>query len=99
MRKEVIVSAGTLESPKLLQLSWIGPAAHLEQLGIDPVVDAPAVGRNLQDHRLLAVQFRLNRPLSINPNLRGLGLIKSLLHYLLTSKGIMSTGSTTSSPF
>lgn len=93
VRKEVIVSAGTLESPKLLQLSGIGPATYLRQLGIDPVVDAPAVGRNLQDHRLLAVQFRLNRPLSINPHLRGLGLIKSLLHYLLTSKGIMSTGS------
>jgi len=92
-RKEVIVSAGTLESPKLLQLSGLGSSNYLRSFGIKPVVDLPGVGRNLQDHRLLAVQFRLNRPMSINPHLRGLGLIKSLLHYMLTSKGIMSTGS------
>lgn len=93
VRREVIVSAGALESPKLLQLSGIGPADHLRGLGIAPRVDAPEVGRNLQDHRLLVAQYRINRPISINPRLRGLGLLRSLIYYLLTSRGIMSTGS------
>jgi len=49
-RKEVIVSGGALESPKLLMLSGIGPEHHLEQMGIDTVIHSPAVGNYLQDH-------------------------------------------------
>ena len=47
---EVVLSAGVFDSPKLLMLSGIGPAAELAGLGIDPLVDLPGVGRNLQDH-------------------------------------------------
>ncbi|PZR46750.1 MAG: GMC oxidoreductase [Paraburkholderia fungorum] len=93
VRKELIVSAGTLESPKLLQLSGIGSAAHLQKFGISTLVDLPGVGQNLHDHRLLAVQYRINRPISINPGLKRFGLVKNIIYYLLTSKGIMSTGS------
>lgn len=93
IRKELIVSAGTLESPKLLQLSGIGPKDCLKKFNIPVVVDLPGVGQNLHDHRLLCVQFRINKPISINHGLKGLGLIKNLLYYMLTSKGIMSTGS------
>jgi choline dehydrogenase-like flavoprotein len=46
---EVIVAAGTFNSPQILMLSGIGPAAHLRMMGIDPVIDLP-VGKNLQDH-------------------------------------------------
>lgn len=49
-RKEVILSSGAFGSPQLLMLSGIGPAAHLKSFGIEPVLDLPGVGQNLQDH-------------------------------------------------
>lgn len=56
--REVIVSAGALQSPKLLMLSGIGPAGHLQSHGIDVVADLPGVGQNLQDHVQLPVVFK-----------------------------------------
>jgi choline dehydrogenase len=56
-RHEVVVCAGTIESPKLLMLSGIGPAADLRRLGIEPLVDLPGVGENLHDHVLAPVIF------------------------------------------
>ncbi|MQA17168.1 MAG: choline oxidase [Pseudonocardiaceae bacterium] len=49
-RREVIVSCGAIDTPKLLMLSGIGPAEHLRDVGVDVVLDAPGVGENLQDH-------------------------------------------------
>lgn len=49
-RREVLLSAGALLSPQILMLSGIGPAAHLQQVGVQPLLDAPGVGANLQDH-------------------------------------------------
>ncbi len=57
--REVIVSAGAFLSPKLLMLSGIGPADQLRSHGIEPIVDLPGVGQNLQDHLQLPVVFRL----------------------------------------
>jgi choline dehydrogenase-like flavoprotein len=59
---EVIVCAGTIESPRLLLLSGIGPAAELERLGIDVREDLPGVGRNLHDHVLCPVIFSASQP-------------------------------------
>ncbi len=52
--KEVILSAGSIDSPRLLMLSGVGDAADLAALGIKPVAHVPGVGRNLQDHVILA---------------------------------------------
>ncbi|MFK0570180.1 GMC family oxidoreductase [Endozoicomonas sp.] len=60
-RNEVVISAGAIESPKLLMLSGIGPAEHLETLDIDVVADLP-VGDNLQDHLMVPVPFSVNSP-------------------------------------
>jgi choline dehydrogenase len=67
---EVVVSAGTIETPRLLQLSGIGPAAELDRLGIDVLVDLPGVGENLHDHVLSPVIFSASRP--VPPPLPGL---------------------------
>ncbi|TDG41454.1 hypothetical protein AWZ03_012130 [Drosophila navojoa] len=58
-RKEVIVSAGAINTPQLLMLSGVGPAKHLREVGIKPIADL-AVGYNLQDHTAPAVTFRCN---------------------------------------
>ncbi len=63
--REVIVSAGTFLSPKLLMLSGIGPADHLRSQGIPPIIDLPGVGQNLHDHLQLPViyQSKVDRPM------------------------------------
>jgi len=67
---EVIVCAGTLESPKLLQLSGIGSGETLRPLGIDVVVDLPGVGANLHDHALVPIIYA--SPRSVPPAVPGL---------------------------
>jgi len=59
-RREVILAAGAIGSPQLLMLSGIGPAAELQALGITVVRDAPGVGRNLQDHYIARLTYRLS---------------------------------------
>ncbi len=67
---EVIVCAGTIESPRLLMLSGIGPATELGRLGIEPLVDLPGVGENLHDHVLAPVIFAART--SVPPAVPGL---------------------------
>ncbi len=55
--KEIILSGGTFESPKLLMVSGVGPAQHLTDHGIKPIVDLPGVGQNLQDHLMVLMYF------------------------------------------
>lgn len=69
--REVIVSAGTFFSPKLLMLSGLGPADHLKAHGIAVVVDLPGVGQNLQDHMQLPVVYRSNVELPMPTLLTG----------------------------
>jgi choline dehydrogenase len=61
--REIVVSGGVVESPKLLMLSGVGPADHLRTTGIPVVVDLPGVGRNLQDHPRVSVVHRALRPI------------------------------------
>ncbi|SLN11929.1 Oxygen-dependent choline dehydrogenase [Roseovarius albus] len=64
-RAEVIVSASSINSPKILMLSGIGPAAHLSEHGIDVVADRAGVGQNLQDHLELYIQMAASQPVSL----------------------------------
>jgi choline dehydrogenase len=66
---EVILCGGAINTPQLLQLSGVGEAKHLKSLGIQPVVDLPGVGENLQDHLEVYVQHACTQPVSMQPNL------------------------------
>lgn len=65
-RREVIVAASSINSPKILMLSGIGPAEHLRENGIAVVADRPGVGRNLQDHMELYIQQESTKPITLN---------------------------------
>ncbi|EJZ09155.1 GMC family oxidoreductase [Mycolicibacterium vaccae] len=65
---EVIVSAGAVDSPRLLLLSGVGPAAELEAVGVDVVHDLPGVGRNLHDHPVCGVVYEAAQPLPVGQN-------------------------------
>jgi choline dehydrogenase len=67
---EVILCAGAINSPQLLQLSGVGNADELRALGIDVVADVPGVGENLQDHLEVYIQYRCLQPVSMQPYLR-----------------------------
>ena len=64
-RREVIIAASSLNSPKLLMLSGIGPAAHLAEHGVDVIADRPGVGQNLQDHLELYLQIASSQPITL----------------------------------
>ena len=63
--REVIIAASSINSPKLLMLSGIGPAAHLAEHGIDVVADRAGVGQNLQDHLELYIQMAASQPITL----------------------------------
>jgi choline dehydrogenase len=84
---EVILSSGAIGSPRLLQLSGIGPADHLAGLGIDVVCDQPQVGANLQDHLDLYCIAELSGPYSYDRYARPHWAALAGLQYLLTRKG------------
>lgn len=67
-RAEVVLSAGTLGSPKVLLLSGIGPSAHLKSLGVTTNVDLPAVGENLHDHLLVSNIYETEEPVAVGAN-------------------------------
>lgn len=89
-RCEVILSAGAVNSPQLLQLSGIGQAESLKPLGIDVVLDAPMVGKNLQDHIGFDHVYRSRKP-TLNDVLRPWwGRLAVGMRYLLTRSGPLS---------
>lgn len=65
-RREVIVAASSINSPKILMLSGIGPGQHLRENGIPVIADRPGVGRNLQDHMELYIQQESTKPITLN---------------------------------
>jgi choline dehydrogenase len=89
--REIILCAGALQSPKLLQLSGIGPAHHLCALGIPVVCESPGVGMNLRDHWKVRPQYRLLRGAGHNHRRRNPWRYLSLLHYALGRGGFLAS--------
>ncbi|HAF75639.1 MAG TPA: choline dehydrogenase, partial [Gammaproteobacteria bacterium] len=89
-RKEVLLCAGAVNSPQLLQLSGIGPGELLQAHGVQLVLEHPHVGRHLQDHLGISYFYRANRP-TLNRTLRGWpGRIGAGIQYLLRRSGPLS---------
>ncbi|TCO74060.1 choline dehydrogenase [Rhodovulum euryhalinum] len=86
-RREVILAASTINSPKLLMLSGIGPGAHLADHGIKVIADRPGVGQNLQDHLELYIQMAASQPVTLYRywNLFGKALVGA--QWLVTRQG------------
>ena len=91
-RREIVLSAGAFQSPQLLMLSGIGPAAALQPLGIPVLHDCPEVGQNLQDHLdYVALYASRSRDLvGISPG-GALKIAGEAVRYLATHKGMLST--------
>ncbi|TNF58562.1 MAG: choline dehydrogenase [Rhodobacteraceae bacterium] len=88
--REVILSAGSVTSPRLLQVSGVGPADLLKSHGIETLLDAPHVGGNLQDHLGINYYFRATEP-TLNNVLRPfMGKVRAALQYALTRRGPLS---------
>ena len=91
--REVILTAGALQSPQLLQLSGVGPAALLRGLGIPVVADSPEVGRNLQDHYQARLIVRLKQPISLNDQVRNpVELARMGLQWIFNGSGPLTVG-------
>jgi choline dehydrogenase len=86
--KEVILCGGAINSPQLLQLSGIGNAAELKELGITPVADVPGVGENLQDHLEVYIQYASKQPVSIGPWLKHRHKPRIGAEWLFLRKGV-----------
>jgi choline dehydrogenase len=88
---EVILSAGSIGSPQILQLSGIGPAALLHERGVPVVVDAPGVGANLQDHLQIRAVYKVQGVATLNTMASSLwGKAKIGLQYAFNRSGPMS---------
>lgn len=88
--KEVILSAGAINSPQLLQLSGVGPEQLSRSHGIPVVKDLPAVGQNLQDHLFFSYTFRTRQPTLNNELHSWAGKLRAGARYILTRRGPLS---------
>lgn len=92
-RREVLLAAGALQSPQLLQLSGIGPEALLKEHGIKIVHASPGVGENLQDHLQIRLMYEVTKPITTNDDLRTLaGKARLGLQWLFSRSGPLAIG-------
>ena len=98
-RREVIICAGTINSPQLLQLSGIGDPAHLRQCGVTPLISLPGVGKNLSDHYTIRLVARLRDITSLNELSRPPSLLKEIAKFALLGNGALTFGVTSAMVF
>jgi choline dehydrogenase len=88
--REIILAAGAIGSPHILQLSGIGAPEHLNRVGIPVVHELPGVGRNLQDHYIARISYPVTGASTVNERSRGVALAAEILRYLVTGKGMLT---------
>ncbi len=97
--KEVLVCGGAINSPHLLQISGVGPAEHLQSIGVPVVHDLSGVGANLQDHYVSRVSHRVHGSTSINTLSRGLNLAREAVRFFTAGNGALTFGVTSAQVF
>jgi choline dehydrogenase len=98
-RAEVIIAASSINSPKLLMLSGIGPAKHLRDHGIGVLADRPGVGQNLQDHLEMYIQMAATKPITLFKYWNLLGKAQVGAQWLFTSGGLGASNQFESAAF
>ncbi|MDG2473771.1 MAG: choline dehydrogenase [Paracoccaceae bacterium] len=98
-RKEIILAASAINSPKILMHSGIGPGNHLQQLGIEVLVDRPGVGQNLQDHLEVYVQQECLIPITLYKYWNWMSKLAIGAKWLTTKKGFGATNHFESAAF
>ncbi|MCY1079438.1 GMC family oxidoreductase [Archangium lansingense] len=88
--REVILAAGVVCSPQLLELSGIGNPAVLERAGIRVRHALPSVGENFQDHFAARLRWRVRQPVTFNERTRGLSLLREIARYVFDRRGVLS---------
>ena len=97
--REVILCGGAVNSPHVLQISGIGPAAHLQSIGVPVVHDLPGVGANLNDHYVVRISHRVRGAVSINQLARGLHLAREVARWATVGNGALTFGVTSAMVF
>jgi choline dehydrogenase len=97
--REVLLCSGAVNSPHLLQLSGVGPAAHLRSLGIPVVLDSPGVGQNLSDHYITRIQHRVKGETSLNELARFPRYLPHVFRWLLMGDGALTFSAITAHVF
>ncbi|MEO0390647.1 MAG: choline dehydrogenase [Pseudomonadota bacterium] len=98
-RREVILAASSINSPKILMLSGIGPGADLARFGIDVIADRPGVGANLQDHLELYIQMAASQPITLYKHWNLMAKARIGAQWLLTGRGLGASNQFESAAF
>lgn len=89
--REVVLTAGALSTPKLLQVSGVGPAALLQKIGVPVVKDLPGVGQNYQDHLEIIAHGKCREPISLLGQDKGLTALKHGIQWELFKTGLLTS--------
>jgi choline dehydrogenase len=97
--REVILCGGAVNSPHVLQISGIGPAAHLQAIGVPVVHDLPGVGANLNDHYVIRLSHRVKNATTINELARGWRVMREAVKFATVGNGALTFGVTSAMVF
>jgi choline dehydrogenase len=97
--REVILCGGAVNSPHVLQISGVGPAAHLQSIGVPVVHDLRGVGANLNDHYVVRVSHRVRDTVTINQLARGVRVLREAVKFAVAGNGALTFGVTSAMVF